>query len=397
MIALAEQLAQWAHDLCPTTEDLALAQRSLRDTLAVALAARGEPLRKVVVGEPEVGRWAALAHVLSFDDLHMPSTTHISSVCVPVVLASGGDARAYLGAAGVMARLGTALGWSHYVSGWHPTCTAGAPAAAVGAALSIGLDVRQTAQAIALAVPAAGGVQRAFGTAAKSLQVGFAAEAGARAARLVAFGADAYPCALDQWLELVGGDPAAVDLSGSAVPGGLAVKIFPCCYSLQRPIAAVRQLLGRDLIETPIERIQVTTPTSTVRPLVYSRPRTGMEGKLSLEYAIAATLLDGHPGFGSFTTEAVVRPVADALVERTVVELTEGGTGLLNGDVHVVLQLADGASRSVRLDLPPGAPTRPPTDGDLHAKLLSCGDDVPALLHEVDWSTAPKILREQLG
>jgi 2-methylcitrate dehydratase PrpD len=392
--SIAERLAQWAHDHFLTEEDLALAQRSLRDTLAVALAARNEPLRKVVTGQPEVAGWAALAHVLSFDDLHMPSTTHISAVCVPAVLASGGGARAYLGAAGVMARLGTALGWSHYVSGWHATCTAGAPAAAVGAALSLGLDAHQTAQAIALAVPAAGGVQRAFGTAAKSLQVGFAAEAGVRAARLVAAGADADPRALDQWLDLIGGDPSAVDFGGPAVPGGLAVKIFPCCYSLQRPIGAVRQLLDEAPIEAQIQQIRVTTPASTVPPLVYSRPRTGMEAKLSLEYAIAATLLDGHPGFGSFTTEAVTRPAADALVERTVVELTEDGTGLLNGDVHVVLELADGTSRSVRLDLPSGAPTRPPTDRELYAKLLSCGDDVPALLQEVDWSTAPEILRE---
>ncbi len=59
-----------------------------------------------------------------------------------------------------------------------PTCTAGAPAAAAGASVALGLSADQIAIAIALAIPAAGGLQRAFGTDAKSLQVGFAVEAG---------------------------------------------------------------------------------------------------------------------------------------------------------------------------------------------------------------------------
>ncbi len=44
--------------------------------------------RIVVAGLPAAARWAAQAHVLDYDDLHLPSTTHISTVCVP---ASRGD------------------------------------------------------------------------------------------------------------------------------------------------------------------------------------------------------------------------------------------------------------------------------------------------------------------
>lgn len=77
---------------------------------------------------------------------------------MPAVLANLGDARAYLAAAGVMARLGSALGWAHYTSGWHATTTAGAPAAAVGAGIAlVGLDADRMSTAMALAVPAAGG------------------------------------------------------------------------------------------------------------------------------------------------------------------------------------------------------------------------------------------------
>src|SRR6266536_3627921 len=245
-IHLAEALAAWAVRLGPTAEDLDLAERALLDTMAVTLAARDHPLAQVAGGLQDAARWASIGHVLDFDDLHLPSTAHVSVVCVPAVLASGGDARAYLAAAGVMARLGTALGWEHYARGWHATCTAGAPAAAAGAALARGLDADEIATAMALAVPAAGGVQRAFGTDAKSLQVGFAVEAGIRAARLAAAGAQADPAALDAWLELVGGEQAVVDPFGPIIPNGLAIKLYPCCYALQRPISALSELAGSE-------------------------------------------------------------------------------------------------------------------------------------------------------
>lgn len=244
MPSVADDLARWAFALEPTAEDLELADRSLLDTVAVAVAARDHPVMRVVAGMSDALRWSVAGHVLDFDDLHMESTTHISVICTPAVLATGGGARAYLAAAGVMARLGNALGWPHYSSGWHATCTAGAPAAAVGAGMAMGLDAERLATAIALAVPAAGGVQRAFGTDAKSLQVGFAAEAGVRAASLAAAGATADVTALDDWLELLGGDPSRLRLDGPAVPGGLAVKVYPCCYALQRPISALAGLGG---------------------------------------------------------------------------------------------------------------------------------------------------------
>jgi 2-methylcitrate dehydratase PrpD len=86
----ASALAQWAHDLTPADEDLALANRALLDTVAVTLAARDHPVAALATRLGEGGRWAAAGHVLDFDDLHMASTTHISAVCVPTALATGG-------------------------------------------------------------------------------------------------------------------------------------------------------------------------------------------------------------------------------------------------------------------------------------------------------------------
>ncbi len=387
---LAEKLARWATELDPSEEDLALARRALFDTVGVMFAARENELAPLFAQLSEAGRWAALAHVLDYDDLHLPSTTHISAVCVPVALASSAGnpsadpARAYLAGAGVMARLGTALGWRHYSAGWHATCTTGAPGAAVTAAVARGLDADATARAIALAIPGAGGVQRAFGTAAKSLQVGFAADAGVRAAALVAAGASANELSLEQWMALVGGDPGAAELGGPAVPGGLAIKPFPCCYALQRPIAAAIALepVGAD----QVRRIVVRTPAASLAPLIHHSPQTGLEGKFSLEYGIAAALLDGTPGFDSFSDEAVRRPDAIRLMGTVEVEATDGGDHLLTGDVEIEIE-----GRRTSLELPPGAPNRPMTDGELTAKLELCG---AGDLAELSWGSAAQVLSQ---
>jgi 2-methylcitrate dehydratase PrpD len=370
MTPVAGALARWATAFEPSADDLALADRALVDTIAVAVAARDHRLRDLLGELPPEGAWAALAHVLDFDDLHLPTTTHVSAVCVPAVLAAGGDARAYLAGAGAMVRLGVALGWTHYEAGWHATCTAGAPGAAVAAAVAMGLGADAVATAMALAVPAAGGVQRAFGTTGKALQVGFAVHGGVRAARLAAAGATADLSALDQWLALVGGAAERLDLDGPAVPGGLAVKLFPCCYALQRPIAAVRAL--GDVDAERVARVVVRTPAAALAPLIHAEPATGLEGKFSLEYAVAATLLDGRPGIASFSDEAVARPAAQALLRRVEADPVPGGDWLLAGAAEIELTLDDGAVLRAALDVPPGAPERPPSDDELAAKVADC-------------------------
>ena len=362
MMSVATALAEWAAGLEPGPADLALADRSLRDTTAVALAARDHRVTRLAASSgalSEGGRWAVAGHVLDFDDLHMPSTAHVSVVCVPAALAASEranrGARAYLAAAGVMARLGTALGWRHYAAGWHATCTAGAPAAAAGAAVALGLPAERIAVAMALAVPAAGGVQRAFGTDAKSLQAGFAVDAGLRAARLAAAGAQADPAALDAWLSLVGGSahlrPTAIDPSGPLIPNGLAIKLYPCCYALQRPIAALAEL-ACGLDPAAVRRIVLRTPEATVVPLIHHRPESGLQGNFSLEYAAAAALLDEYPGFASFTDNAVRRDAARRLVSVVETELEPGGDGLLDGELR-------GRGPPRRRDGPAGPPAVP--------------------------------------
>jgi 2-methylcitrate dehydratase PrpD len=319
------------------------------------------------------GQWTMAAHVLDFDDLHLESTAHISAVMVPVVLACGGGYRDYLAGAGVMARLGSALGWSHYERGWHSTCTAGGPAAAAAAAIIMGLDPVQTAHAMVLALPGTCGIQRVFGTDGKALQVGEAAEAGVRGARLAANGARGELEGLEAWMELLGADHQAVDTTGGpAIPGGLAIKLYPCGYAAQRSMAAVRESFSA-IAPSDVKQITVRLPAANIKPLTYHRPTTGAQAKFSLEYSIAAALLDPYPGFGSYTDDAVHRPEAQRIMDAVRVIATPGGTGLLFGAVEITLETEGHEEHRAYLEVPPGAPGHPPTEEQLRAKSVACG------------------------
>ncbi|AWK74468.1 2-methylcitrate dehydratase [Rhodococcus oxybenzonivorans] len=387
-------LARWAAGIDPTSADLELAQRALIDTVTVTLAALDDPVAAWTDGLPAALRWATVGHVLDFDDLHIPSTTHISVVCVPATLAAGGGAREYLAAAGVMARLGSALGWNHYTQGWHSTATVGAIAAAVAAGLSLGLDSDGVATAMAHAVPAAGGVRQAFGTAGKPMQVGFAADAGVRAARLAAAGATADPRAVDEWFRLVGGRNSP-QLAGPPIPDGLGLKLHPCCYALQRPITAIRSLGALPIDE--IAGIRLHTPRSAVLPLIHDYPSTGLEGKFSLNYGIAATLLDGFPDITSFTDTAVQRPEVRSILDRIGLIADPEGDGVLAGNCRVTVEFSDGSQVEAVEELPMGHPRRPASSEDFEAKVRGCvGEERSGEVMTLDWLSAAELLRRCL-
>ncbi|OEV06671.1 2-methylcitrate dehydratase, partial [Streptomyces nanshensis] len=217
--------------------------------------------------------------------------------------------------------------------------------------------------------------------------------------RLAAAGASAEPAALDDWFALVGG-ASAPRLDGPAVPDGLAVKLHPCCYAMQRPISAARRLPYGERQAEDVARITVTTPAAGMQPLIHHRPRTGLEAKFSMEYAVATALLDGFPGMADFTDAAVRRPEVGRLLERTEVRVTEFGVrdgGLMGGETRIAVEDRDGEVAEAALELPQGHPRRPATDAELAAKVAACvGAERAAEITGLTWESAAPLLRAAL-
>lgn len=202
----------------------------------------------------------------------------------------------------------------------------------------------------------------------------------------------ADPGALDMWLGLAHPAESTCDLSGPAVPDGLAVKLYPCCYALQRPIGALARSRSRLSGTDKITRIVVRTPASAVAPLIHRCPVTGLEAKYSLEYGVAAALLDEHAGFDSFTDAAVARPAARRLVELVETRLDPGGEGLLNGEVCIEVHTADGGVERVRERCPTGSPQLPPTDQQFQAKVDDCVRGVDTDPADWRWTTVAELV-----
>ncbi len=142
---------------------------------------------------------------------------------------------------------------------------------------------------------------------------------------LAAAGATADPSALDAWLR-TGRRRSRECRSSPARWAGLDAPPPRCRAGWpSRSIRAAMRCSGRSarwpnwltsgVNAADVRRIELRTPAGTVVPLIHHRPDTGLEGKFSLEYAAAAALLDGYPGFASFTDEAVRRAAARRLVE----------------------------------------------------------------------------------
>jgi len=204
--------------------------------------------------------------------------------------------------------------------------------------------------------------------------------------------------AFEEWFALMGGraDALDVDVAAPAVPGGLAIKIFPCCYAMQRPISAIATLSGHGIKPEDVTSIDVATPEACVKPLIHHDPTTGLAAKFSMEYAVAAALIDGRPGPESFTDEAANRHLARRLVHRVRLDTPAGGDNLLSGKIEITVTTSDGTRYVAVLDSPPGAPDRPPGEEEMTAKMEDCGKDVPDLVRGVDWSGAADMLRAEI-
>jgi 2-methylcitrate dehydratase PrpD len=332
------------------------------------------------------------AHALDFDDVAQRG--HPSTVLVPAILAeaealgSTGEEMATAYAAGyeTWAEIVRREADQHHNKGWHPTGIFGAVGAAAACASLRGLDNEKCAHAIALGASQSAGITSNFGTMTKPLHAGRAAQAGVLAARLAGAG---FTAALDA-LEHPHGFLAAVSPAGridlhSPVEAGvrwkllldkLSVKKYPLCFCTHRALDGILDLLRETPVEpSKISRVRVSTSRRNAAILRNHRPRTGLEAKFSMEFAMAAALLTRRAGLSELTDDFVNRDDVQALLARVIVEPDDredpSAPGYAPVDV-VMIETQDGRCMEKHVNTVRGGPDLPLTPEELWAKFEDC-------------------------
>ena len=332
------------------------------DWLACAVRGRDEPAARAaaVVGETVVAAGTA-GHVLDFDDTYLPGLAHLSAPSAPAALVTGAEQGRTLGEvlaayADGFEAMGAVARASHpalYDGHFHPTAVCGGVGAAVAAAAALELDAEQQDSAQAIALIGAAGLRAAFGSHGKSLQVGLAAGAGVRAARLAQAGARVpLASAARGFADATGGAFARPDPAEPAIAENW-IKAWPCCLQTHGAIEAAAQVGEARALAVAVH------PVSVQAAAYGPRPADGLQAKFSIPYVTAWTLLHGPPRVDSFESiDGRVCELAERIEVRAEPALLES---------ECVLS-ADGTELA-RVQAALGSPGQPLSDELLAAKV----------------------------
>jgi 2-methylcitrate dehydratase PrpD len=387
------------------------AYRAFLDTYACAIAGLSEPAARIAAqyaaeqgGSGRAQAWgtsqrlpaeaAALqngvaAHVLDYDDVMTPMRAHVSATLVPALaaLAPACDAdgrryaSAYIAGFEVMAKFARVMALPHYTKGWHSTSALGILGATTACGVMLGLDARQHADALGLAVAQAAGTRQNFGAMAKSFQSAHCAASAIRSARLAQLGYTAAADAIDGrygYLALYADGEDMGPMLATLGQGeleidaiGIDVKKYPCCYALHRALDGLLALRAQHRLDAAhVARIRVLTSAGGLQALISHPPRTGLEAKFSMEFGMACAIIDGAIGFGSFTDQAVRRREVQALMGH--VEVVESGGSILPRWSAIAIHMDDGRVFERTVTTARGDAGDPLSDEELSAKAQDC-------------------------
>ena len=213
---------------------------------------------------------------------------------------------------------------------------------AAASAKVLGLDIQQTQMALGIAASRTGGLTANTGTMCKSTHPGNAARMGAEAGMLAGAGFTAS----DQILEAPRGYAEALfngNMDWDIVTQGLGnpfrlvdpgfdIKRFPAQRGMQDPIEAVLNL--RERYELRADMVEELTLQTSGLGHSGSLPRTGLDGKFSVEYCAATALLDGRVVIDRFTDQRRFAPDMEETLRKTRVR-TDGPESGLDGKFSV--------------------------------------------------------------
>ncbi|MBF7685407.1 MmgE/PrpD family protein [Acinetobacter sp. B10A] len=260
---------------------------------------------------------AYAGHALDYDDFHADFRGHPTVVILPVLfallevktLSSVSEfLDAYTIGVEVAGRLGLAISQQHYAKGFHATSSLGIIAATAAMARLCRFDVQQTANALGLACTLSSGLRAQFGTAIKPLHAGFVAQKTIEIYQLVSANiqgqthrvldaflnaySDSKALQPDQFIQSWG-QPFRI------VTPGLEFKPYASCAGTHTTIEAVKQIKQHWLMHhkstkqliLSIDKIEFIFPPHADLAMPIQQPSTKFEGRFSLEYVTAVTLL----------------------------------------------------------------------------------------------------------
>ena len=321
-------------------------------------------------------------HCLDYEIQGFPPT-HGTSSCLPAALAlaelhhvpGNRVITAYVLGWEIQGRLRAASAPAT-APGYHPPGLVGPLGGAAASAKTLGLDADQTLMALGIAASRTGGLTANTGTMVKSTHPGNAARMGAEAAILAGMGYTASDEVLESPVgyaaAIFGGefnwDVATGDLGSSwrLVDPGFDIKRFPAQVYMQNAIEAALKLREQNGLDPgDIERVTIRRRGRGHSGPV---PRSGLDGKFSVEYCAAAALLDGHVGIDTFTDARRFSPDMEAMLSRISVE----PEGPESGATLATAVLNDGTTISAECSAFTGSAANPMSRAQLLAKARDC-------------------------
>ena len=334
-----------------------------RMVMEMVLEAGGQAQATLVgrVGKAAISEAALVngtaSHALDYDDVNLAVPGHMSVAIIPALLALAEFRNAtvsefitaFVAGYETACRIGRLVEPAHYANGFHATATIGALGAATACAHLLHLSPDQAAHALGVAATQASGLKIMFGTMAKPLHAGLAAQAGLRGALLAAKGFTSRPDSLEvpQGFASVHGTDFYPEAALAEPPGGFHIlsnlfKFHAACYSTHAAIEAVTTLKRQHALQPDeVASIEVTAGEGCTICNI-QEPKTDLEAKFSLRIA-AAFALSSIDTSGLSVWSRATEPKIVSLRDRVCVRLVPE-MGL--SDAEVVVRLKDG--RSVR-------------------------------------------------
>ena len=307
------------------------------------------------------------AHVHDYDDQLPSMNGHPSVPVLPAVIsmaerigASGEDTLfSYITGVEVCHLMSLAFNRDdrYYSKGWHTTSTLGIFAATLAVCKLLDLSVEQMVNALGIAASESFGLKGNFGTMTKPLHAGRAAAKGIYCAEMARIGYKSNP----EIIEVSEGfgyvnnlTPDTDDVirfirqgKSAFLTPGINMKAWPCCKQNHSAINSIQILKGKyGFGPEDVEAIHCNVQPVIYDCLKYTEPVTSLQGKFSLNYNIALSVINGTVGLEDFDREEITdQKIKDFMkkINMTVdMELSEGKYNNGKFDSIVKVYLKDG-------------------------------------------------------